>query len=232
MAMPAVRRPLGAWSYAWTYVKNAITVLRSRSSGAAPPTEGSANPHARGGERASDRPDLTDQELEPTFTEEAFARVLMDEVQHLYRGRNLPFGEAWNTTLEVLDLLRNDVIESTGQPPIMILYPSQAQIYLEVFETMKQEIKKRVPSVDLTDFDVGFPNKMMLNFCRRAQVICHDITPAVIAAARDSPQPLYRPRDTHWNVRGNAVAAAAEAAFLRSDLCASDRTGGHSSRQQ
>jgi hypothetical protein len=41
----------------------------------------------------------------------------------------------------------------------------------------------------------------------------------MIAAAAESGEPLYLPRDTHWNVRGNRVAAAAEAALLRQELC-------------
>jgi len=44
-------------------------------------------------------------------------------------------------------------------------------------------------------------------------------TSAAARSAGESPEPLYRPRDTHWNVRGNRVAAAAEAAFLRQELC-------------
>jgi hypothetical protein len=41
----------------------------------------------------------------------------------------------------------------------------------------------------------------------------------MVDAARESTDPLYLPRDTHWNVRGNRVAAAAEATFLRHGLC-------------
>jgi hypothetical protein len=222
-ALPEMRPQPGSWSYAWTYLRNSITVLRSLDRGAIAAPGGTPNPNVRGGERASDRPDLTDEEMEPTFTPEAFDRVLMDEVQHLYRGRNLPFRDRWNDTLEVLDALGKDVA-GTGRPPIMILYPSQAQIYPALFEAMKQQIQKQVPLVDLSDFDLGFPNEMVLNYCRREGLACHDITPALVSAARESPQPLYKPRDTHWNIRGNRVAAAAEAAFLRSILCTNHST--------
>lgn len=215
MAMPAIRPRPGNWSYAWTYVRNAITLLRSVDRGAVTQRADATNTNVRGGERASDRPDLSDRDIEPTFSPGAFARVLMDEVQHLYRGRGLPFAGAWNTTFEVLDLLRTDVVASTGRPPIMILYPSQAQIYPEVFERTKREIHALVPAADLSDFDANFPNRMVLDYCERAGLVCHDITPALIAASRADAEPLYKPRDTHWNVRGNRVAAEAESAFLR-----------------
>jgi hypothetical protein len=215
LALPEIRPQPGSWSYAWTYLRNSITVLRSLDRGPVAVPSGQPGPNARGGERASDQPDLTDEEMEPTFTPEAFERILMDEVQHLYRGRNLPFRDSWNDTLGVLDALRTDVVASTGRPPITVLYPSQAQIYPALFEALKRKIQEQVPLVDLSDFDVGFPNEMVLNYCRREGLVCHDITPALISAARESPAPLYRPRDTHWNVRGNRIAAAAEAAFLR-----------------
>jgi hypothetical protein len=218
-AMPEMRPQAGAWSYAWSYVKNSITVLRSLERGTRATSGNAPNPNARGGERASDLPDLTDAEIEPSFTPEAFDRVLMDEVQHLYRGRSLPFRDRWKDTLEVLDTLRSDVAATTGRPLIIVLYPSQAQIYPALFEETKQKIKKFAPAVDLDDFDAAFPNEIVLNFCRRAGLVCEDITSALLSAARESMDPLYKPRDTHWNVRGNRVAAAAEAAFLRPLLC-------------
>jgi hypothetical protein len=217
-ALPDMRPRPGSWSYAWTYLRNAVTALQSLDRGAMAPG-GTPNPYARGGERASDRPDPTDEEMEPTFTPDAFDRILMDEVEHLYRGSNLPFRDRWNDTLEVLEALRKDVVASTGRAPIIILYPSQAQIYPAVLDLMKAKIQSRVPSVDLSDFDVLFPNEMIVNYCLKAGLLCHDITPAMVLAARESPRPLYKPRDTHWNIRGNRVAAADEAAFLRPVLC-------------
>jgi SGNH hydrolase-like domain, acetyltransferase AlgX len=221
MAMPAIRPRAGHWSYAWTYVRNSITLLRSLDRGAVTQTAGATDSNVRGGERASDRPDLSDQDMEPTFTPAAFAGVLMDEVQRFYRGRGLPFAAAWNTTFEVLDLLKADVIARTGRLPIVVLYPSQAQIYPEVFESTEREIRELVPAVDLSDFDASFPNRMLLNYCERAGLTCHDITPALISASRAGAEPLYKPRDTHWNVRGNRLAAEEEAAFLRTILCPS-----------
>jgi hypothetical protein len=60
----------------------------------------------------------------------------------------------------------------------------------------------------------------MAGYCQRAGIRCHDLTPHLMEAARQSSDPLYISRDTHWNIRGNQIAAAAEAATLHDELCA------------
>jgi len=47
-----------------------------------------------------------------------------------------------------------------------------------------------------------------------------------VAAAHEDPRPLYRFRDTHWTARGNRVAAGAEAAFLKAEVCRQDARSG------
>jgi hypothetical protein len=53
------------------------------------------------------------------------------------------------------------------------------------------------------------PNRTLEQYCQRWRLRCFDVTPAMRAAAAASPDPLYLPRDSHWNVRGNRVAAEA-----------------------
>ncbi|HVQ81747.1 MAG TPA: hypothetical protein VMS82_17705 [Pseudolabrys sp.] len=100
-----------------------------------------------------------------------------------------------------------------------MLYPSALQVYPERFAAARRALVMRHPSVDPADFDPLFPNGVVKEYCRRAGLSCYDVTDAMIAAAAENHEPLYLPQDTHWGVRGNRVAAAAEAAFLRQELC-------------
>ncbi len=45
-------------------------------------------------------------------------------------------------------------------------------------------------------------------------ISCFDLTPAFLRARQESPESFYKTRDPHWTVRGNRVAAEAQAAHL------------------
>jgi hypothetical protein len=221
--VPSIGRRIRAYSYALNYAANAIKVLRSLSfprdgRAAAAPT--STENVIQGGERVSDEPDITDSEFKPWSSEEEFAEIAAMELGRFYRGKNTPFRfDAWKATLEVIEALRTDVIATTGRGPIIILYPSQLQVYPQLFEHTKIEVEKQLKAIDPDDFDPIFPSRVLFEYCWRAGLSCYDVTPAILSAAGKSSAPLYLPRDPHWNVRGNRVAAAAEAAFLRQELC-------------
>ncbi len=221
--LPSTRPQSPFWSYAWSYLRNTMTLLWSLDRDSRKADSDVADQNARGGERAAGRKDLTDEDLKPAFTAEAFERVTALETARLYRGGNRSFGELWEKTIDVMDSIRADVLAATGKPPIFILYPSEPQIYPKLRETAVAWITKNAPAVDPDDFDVSFPGTMILEFCRRSGTPCHDTTPALQAAGSIDPHPLYQSRDTHWNVRGNHVAAVAEFEALRKELCSTDR---------
>jgi hypothetical protein len=211
-----------AYSFAWNYLANAVKLLRGahtrrEAEGAA---AGPAERVIEGGQRVNDQPDITDPEMEPSFSEEASAQIAAMELGRFYRGKNMPFAaDGWKATLEVIEALRTDVIASTGRGPVIVLYPSRLQVYPQLFQTTKLDVEKRVKALDAAEFDPSFPNRVLSEYCRRASLSCFDVTHAMVRAGGESSDPLYRPRDTHWNVRGNRVAAVAEAAFLRQELC-------------
>ena len=221
--VPSIGRRIPVYSYAWNYVANSVKVLRSLNltrTARAVATPAATDHMIQGGTRVRDQPDITDREFEPSFGEEAFAQIAAMELGRFYRGENLPFRvDAWKPTLEVLDALTADVVSTTGRGPVIILYPSQLQVYPQLFRQTTREVEKRLKTINPDDINSAYPSQVLLEYCRRARLSCYDATPAMVDAARESTDPLYLPRDTHWNVRGNRVAAAAEATFLRRELC-------------
>lgn len=224
--VPSIGGRIPAYSYAWNYVANSVKVLRSLNltrtarTARAVATPAATDHMIQGGTRVRDQPDITDRDFEPSFSEEAFAQIAAMELGRFYRGKDLPFRvDAWKRTLEVLDALTADVVSTTRRAPVIILYPSQLQVYPQLFRLTKREVEKRLKTINPDDIDSAYPSQVLLEYCRRAHLSCYDVTPAMVDAARESTDPLYLPRDTHWNVRGNRVAAAAEATFLRHELC-------------
>ena len=221
--VPSIGGRIPAYSYAWNYVANSVKVLRSLNltrTARAVATPAATDHMIQGGTRVRDQPDITDREFEPPFSEEAFAQIAAMELGRFYRGKNLPSRvDAWKPTLEVLDALTADVVSTTGRGPVIILYPSQLQVYPKLFRQTTREVEKRLETINPDDIDSAYPSQVLLEYCRRTRLSCYDVTPAMVDAARESTDPLYLPRDTHWNVRGNRVAAAAEATFLRRELC-------------
>ena len=221
---PSIWRRLSASSYTWTFVKNAWMVMRSVERSNLPAQASALSPDGRrpvGGTRVNEQLDITDEQLPPLFTEEAFNNhVLRWEFGALYRGKTEQLGaEAWKATIKELDALREEVTSTSGRPPLLILYPSQLQVYPERFESAKRTFVQRGAFADPSEFDPTFPNRLLLTYCTEAGLSCLDVTPALIEAARHNAAPLYRTLDTHWNIRGNRIVAAVEADFLKREIC-------------
>ena len=206
-------------SFAWTYLVNSITLLQSVERVPASGTAGTRRP-ARGGDQVANVPEITDRNRGPSFTEQAFVPIAAAELGRLYSKPNQIGRDAWTQIFEVLDLLRTEVIASTGHVPSIVLYPSALQVYPQFLAATISRSEGFFPGATARDFDAQFPNRMMADYCRRAGIPCHDLTPRLMEAARESSDPLYIQRDTHWNIRGNQIAAAAETTALQDELCA------------
>ena len=64
----------------------------------------------------------------------------------------------------------------------------------------------RVPRADI---DLALPQRRLLDFCRAEGIACLNLLPS-FAGSSD----LYLAQDTHWNEKGNLVAAQAIAPWL------------------
>jgi hypothetical protein len=210
-------------SFAWNYLVNGIRLLRSverpLNEGRAGAAADAGRP-ARGGEQVADIPETNDRDRGATFTEDAFASVTAAELGRSYSKPNEIGRDAWAQIFDILDLLRAEVTASTGHAPSIVLYPSELQVYPQTFQATVQRSDRFFPGATARDFDAQLPNRLMAGYCQRAGIRCHDLTPHLMEAARQSSDPLYISRDTHWNIRGNQIAAAAEAATLHDELCA------------
>jgi SGNH hydrolase-like domain, acetyltransferase AlgX len=214
----------GIHSYLWTFATSLWKVRRALDLAPSAPV-GGPTAGAVGGERVGPGPRLTDDHplmSTPTFSPEAFIGIARDELMHLYAPRRDPgrVARAWAPILDVLDTIRQEAARHRIRM-IIVLFPSALQVY----PTRRAEVLDALPArgthADVSDADIDptMPYQVVRAYCDRAGIDCFDVTRALLVASRESDLPLYRPRETHWNIRGNRVAAEATAAFLRAFVC-------------
>jgi hypothetical protein len=109
----------------------------------------------------------------------------------------------WHRTLHDLRRLVADC--SARQVPVaFVLIPDEAQVDPEVLADLF-----RSGALDSRTFDRDRPQRRFRDFCAAACVPCLDLLPAF-----QGRTDLYAPRNTHWNVAGNRLAAARLAEWL------------------
>ncbi len=150
-----------------------------------------------------------------------FASIQAEELRRLYRPVDPAVVErAWQPVLADLEAIRAEVLRQ-GRRLALAVYPSALQVYPEqraaLVETLRRRPRYAALSADA--LDPALPNRQLAAYCQRAALPCVDLTPVFVEASRASAEPLYKQRDAHWTIRGNRVAADAEAEFLAGLVC-------------
>jgi hypothetical protein len=221
------------YSFLWAYLKNGMQLWTgfasarrtlpqlhvgsaSRPNSAAPQGGAIVDPQYT---LPADDPQL----VGPSFTEPVFQDILAAELGRLYMPEE-PRGleRDWRSILAVLDELHTQV-RAASRRLIITLYPSQAQVYPELWQEALGQLQQKPLYAQLTAerLDPALPNRVLLAYCAQHGIACIDLTASLVHASRTSPEPLYKLRDTHWTVRGNRVAAEAQARQLAPLVCPS-----------
>ena len=217
---------LGA-SRLWTFGRNMLRLWRGvhdLDAVRAPP-RGPAPPGRtpRGGTPVDPSRHLSERDpalTGPIFTEAMFAAVQAVDLRRLYRPEDPTVVErAWRPVLAGLETIRTEVLRP-GRRLALAVYPSALQVYpaqrAALVETLRRRARYTALSADA--LDPALPNRQLAAYCQRTALPCVDLTPVFVEASTD-PEPLYKLRDGHWTIRGNRVAADAEARFLAGLVC-------------
>jgi hypothetical protein len=212
----------------WTFGRNTLRVWRGvhdldavQAPPAAPTPAGRAprgglpvDPRRHVGERD---PALTG----PIFTETVFAAIQGEELRRFYRPEDPAIVErGWRPMLADLDAIRAEVLRQ-GRRLALAVYPSSLQVYPAERTALLETLRRRPQYAALSGdhLDPSLPNRQLAVYCAQAGLPCVDLTPALVEASRASPEPHYKHRDAHWTIRGNRIAAEAEARFLAELVC-------------
>jgi hypothetical protein len=218
---------LGA-SRLWTFGRNALRLWRgvhALDAVQAPPRESPPPGRPpRGGVPVDPSRHLSEQDpalAGPVFTETVFASIQAEELRRLYRPEDPAIVErAWRPVLADLEAIRTEVLRQ-GRRLALAVYPSALQVYPAERAALVETLRRRPRYVALSSdaLDPSLPNRQLAAYCEHAALPCVDLTPIFVEASHASAEPLYKTRDAHWTIRGNRVAADAQARFLLRLVC-------------
>ncbi len=126
-----------------------------------------------------------------------------------FRKKDAEIHEDFPKMSSYLENIRR-VCEAGGVRLLVALLPDELQVDPEV----RRQLFERTPGSEPEDNDFDLPNAVLIEEFERQQIAHLDLLPVLRSEAQHAP--VYRPRDTHWNLRGNRVAADQIGGALRS----------------
>ena len=127
------------------------------------------------------------------FTAETYRDLERGRLEVCRRQPTAHVAKEWDDTLALLAEMARDL----GPKLRLVILPDQFQVDDALFAEIAPKDGDR--------FDRELPQRRLLAFGAEHHVPVLDLLPALRAAEHDGP--TYALRDTHWNERGNAVAA-------------------------
>ncbi len=133
----------------------------------------------------------------PPFTEENFLRIVEAYIPLLRREPTPRAERGLRATLAVADEI---VARARPAPVAIAVLPSEVQ----VSPRLRAQVLERV-QLEEADLDLDHPARETRSHFEPKHLLVIDLLPVLRAAERDAP--TYALRNTHWNERGNAIAA-------------------------
>jgi len=96
----------------------------------------------------------------------------------------------------------NDLCKERGIKLIVVLIPDELQINQDLQRSVRQSSH---PRLNPSDWDITLPNRSMAARLSSSGIDYIDLYEPFLAMG--SKKPLYIPRNTHWNIAGNQLAA-------------------------
>ena len=142
----------------------------------------------------------------PTFSEGRFLAIEAARMKLCLRSEEAAFEALARRSAAVVGALASEV-EASGASLVVMLVPDQYQVAPELAEAAA-----RAAGRSLDDYDLERPQRVLTARLQASGIPVLDLLPALREAAAEAQ--VYRPRDTHWNARGNRIAAGALADLL------------------
>ena len=117
----------------------------------------------------------------------------------IYLVDNKSFFEKLDNALYYLKQIR-DICNKYDIKLVIAIIPDELQIN----QSLLREVKETYyPNIESDKWDIAFPNRILSNELNKLNISNIDL----YEYFAKSSQQLYRPRDTHWNIAGNQLAA-------------------------
>ena len=134
----------------------------------------------------------------PTFKHEQYLKIA-DSRSSIYLVDNKGFFDKLDKALYYLKQFRN-ICNKRGIKLVVAIIPDELQIN----QDLQREVKEVYhPNIESDKWNFTLPNKILSNELDKLSIDNIDLYEYFAS----SSQQLYRPRDTHWNIAGNQLAA-------------------------
>lgn len=141
----------------------------------------------------------------PTYDEAVFLDMELNLIDKYKKG-NADFSgkleEAFGQLLKMYEICRERGIDYR-----VILIPAEIQVHKEHQDNIVQ-----ASGIKRADFDFSAPNRLLTQKLDQAGIKTLDLLEPFIESGKTTR--LYRPRDSHWNLAGNELAAEAIKNYL------------------
>lgn len=137
----------------------------------------------------------------PALSEEDFFRFERDRMDICKRRipANAGYEEQIAGGLQNIVVMRSDV-QKSGAEFLLAAYPDEFQVSVPLQKNLASRF-----SLNLQEYDLGWPQQLLHAFAERADIPFVDMLPRF--RSMGSSEDLYIPRNTHWNREGNRLAA-------------------------
>jgi len=122
----------------------------------------------------------------------------------------LPEVDDWFDNLDEIVLGMRKRVATNGSEFLIVLFPARFQVDDRDWYALTKFYR-----LDGSRFDLDYPNRRILEFCRHNQIACLDLTPRFREVIRERGDRLYMGRgEMHFNVKGQGVAAEALGEYI------------------
>lgn len=139
-----------------------------------------------------------------SFSQEMFFRIESRRIE-ICRKEHHP-KKNWGKTIRLLEAIREESL-LLGAEFVLVLHPDQFQVE----PGLRQQILKKY-RLNAQDYDFALPQEFLKKFCADRKIPCLDLLPAFKAIG--SQDSLYEFYNTHYNKKGNLLAAETIYDFL------------------
>ncbi len=148
----------------------------------------------------------------PTFPESVFLHIEEERAQVFTAAQAAWAGERILRVADVLAELRTRVV-AAGSALALVVIPDEFEVNADLRRTMVEHMDGAGGAP--AELDIDGVHRALASELSARKISFLDLLPTLRVAARErSP---YRPRDTHWDDRGNRIAAEAIVQWLAHD---------------
>jgi hypothetical protein len=145
----------------------------------------------------------------PDFDQEQYLKIEFNR-SYIYLVDDKSFPERLHNVLYYLKEIR-DICKKNDIKLIIAIIPDELQINHDLLREVKEAY---YPNMERDNWDITLPNRTLSNELDRLSIDNIDLYEYFAG----SSQQLYKPRDTHWNIAGNQLAANIIQEYIRMNI--------------